>query len=491
MFILQTLRPFHILLIYLALALALRFFSFFPSVIDQDESTYILIADALLKGHTYQVDYVDTKPIGIFLLLALWQSVFGPAIFGFRLLATAVLAITAFLLYRAKLSFGSQPAAALATGVLYLFMNSIFTYYGVSPNTETYFNLFIALALWLYLSRPPAWGYFLAGLSLGLGFVVKYVVLFDGLALGLFLLWQAYRGEAKWAAAWRKSLLMALGAALPFLGLLLYYHQQGHLESLWFYTFTVSSRYPDSKPLWGYLQFFLDFNLRFLPAAVFYYVALLHRGIAGPQRQFALLWSAFSLLAVLLPGKFFGHYFIQFMLPFSFLAGEFFALSREQLPAWLRWARQPKPGYALLALLLLANGFFQYQDYYRKRDYPREIADYLQPRLKAGESVYLSNDQITYHLLGLLPATRYVHPSLFWDPRHIAALEIEVAGEVSKIKASQPRFVVLRQPLKDNRFDEWVQQEYLLAQRIGTRVEIYERKAGGEMPPLQRREDGN
>ncbi|MBP8239553.1 MAG: hypothetical protein KAX50_06315, partial [Saprospiraceae bacterium] len=54
----------------IGLALVMRFFSFFPSVINHDESTYILIAEGLLKGKVYFRDYIDTKPIGIFLLYA-------------------------------------------------------------------------------------------------------------------------------------------------------------------------------------------------------------------------------------------------------------------------------------------------------------------------------------------------------------------------------------------------------------------------------------
>ena len=121
---LQLIRPVFILLIFLALALTLRFFSFFPSVIDQDESTYIVISDALLNGYTYQVDFVDTKPIGIFWVLAGLQWLFGPSIFGLRLAASVILAVTAFFLYRAKLVYGSSPGAALAAGVLYLFLNN-------------------------------------------------------------------------------------------------------------------------------------------------------------------------------------------------------------------------------------------------------------------------------------------------------------------------------------------------------------------------------
>ena len=473
---LQLIRPVFILLIFLALALTLRFFSFFPSVIDQDESTYIVISDTLLNGYTYQVDFVDTKPIGIFWVLAGLQWLFGPSIFGLRLAASVILAVTAFFLYRAKLVYGSSPGAALAAGVLYLFLNSTFTFYGVSPNTETYFNLFTALALWLYLDRPRAsWAYLGIGLLLGIGFVIKYVVLFDGLAFGLFLLWLAYQKKESWGRALSHSLLMAAGAALPFLALLAWYQQQGQLDELWFYTFTVSSRYPEQKPLLDYFKFFLDFNLRFLPAAFFFYYALFNKYVPLGQRQFGLLWSGLTLVAVLATGKFFGHYFIQFMLPFCFVAGEFFGLERDQLPRWLRWTRTPRIGYPALAILLLANGVFQYQDYYLKRDYPREIAGYLQARLQAGEIFYSSNDQITYHLMGQLPPIRYVHPSLFWEPQHIAALEIDVDKEMEQLMARRPRFLLLRQPMEDGRFEPWL-QDYELTEMIGKRIEVWERK---------------
>lgn len=453
----------------------LRFFSFFPSVINHDESTYIVISDTLLAGYTYQVDYIDTKPIGIFLAYAFLQLLLGKSILLLRIAAAAVLSATAFLLYRAKLSFGSRPEAAFAAGLTYLFLNSIFTYYGVSPNTETFFNLFTALALWICCSRPPLWGYFLAGLSLGLGFVIKYVVLFDGLAFGLFVLWQARQGKEWWAAGWSKALLMALGAALPFLAVIAWYQRIGHLEELWFYTFTVSGRYIESKGLLDHLTFFLDFNLRFLPVAFFFYYALFSAKAHSPSRQFGLLWAALVTAGVMLPGKFFGHYFIQFMLPFSFLAGEFFGIAREQLPKGLRWLRQPKIGYALLGLILIANLFLQYKDYYLKRDYPRQIAAFLAPQLSEEDVVYTVNDQITYHLLGKLPPLPYVHPSLFWEGQHVRALEIPQEAEIGKLKAKQPRFLMFRTRQDTGHFAELLKERYQLVKTIEERIWIYER----------------
>lgn len=472
---LQRFRPLFIFLLFLGVALLLRFFSFFPSVINHDESTYIVISDTLLRGHTYQVDFIDTKPIGIFLVYAFFQLVLGKSILLFRIAAAATLALTSFFLYRAKRSFGSRPEAAFAAGLIYLFLNSIFTYYGVSPNTETFFNLFTALALWAWCSRPPLWGYFLAGLSLGIGFVIKYVVLFDGLAFGLFLLWQARVGKEQWAAAWAKAIVMAVGAALPFLTVLAWYQHTGHLEAFWFYSFTVSSRYPESKDLLDYVTFFLDFNLRFLPVAFFVYYVLFRRSGHLEQRQFGLLWAALVLLAVMLPGKLFGHYFIQLMLPFSFLAGEFFGISREELPKRLQWLRQPRIGYSLLVLLIVINLSLQYKDYYLKADYPRQIAAFLAPQLTPDDVVYTINDQVIYHLLGKLPPLPYVHPSLFWEAQHVEALEIDQEKELQELKALLPRFMIFRSPQYESHFSELLEEKYRLAKQIEERVYIYER----------------
>jgi hypothetical protein len=69
-------KPVRFLLLFCLLAVTLRFFSFFPSVIDHDESTYLEIARMLLSGKILYVDMVDIKPPGIFLILAGLQAVF-------------------------------------------------------------------------------------------------------------------------------------------------------------------------------------------------------------------------------------------------------------------------------------------------------------------------------------------------------------------------------------------------------------------------------
>ncbi|TXB70199.1 ArnT family glycosyltransferase [Phaeodactylibacter luteus] len=463
-------------LILLLLPVVVRLLSFFPSVIDHDESTYLVIADAISKGHTYQVDYIDTKPIGIFLIFAALKPLLGHSIFGYRLVAALTLGLTSFFLYRAKRSMGSTHAAGLAAGILYILLNSIYTRYGVSPNTETYFNLFTALSLWIFLSKPPVWGYFLAGIGLGAGFVIKYVVLFDGLAWGLFLVVLALTREGNVVKALARAFVMAIGAALPFALVISWYLKQGHFDTFWFHSFTVAGRYPSSRGLGHYLGFFFQFFARFLPATLLYVIALRQKELPGDTRLFGIIWSIATLCSVLIPGNAFGHYYIQFMLPFSFLAGEFFSLPAQQTPSWLRWARRPRIGYPLLGLLLIGHLLLQKKDYLDRPDNVRAAAAYIDARLQPGEAIYTQEDQAIYYLTDRLPLTRYVHPSLFWLDKHIEAMEIPLDNEIRKITAANPRFMVFRVPVEDERFAAYRTKYYEPVADIGGYVQIFERK---------------
>ncbi|MEQ8703394.1 MAG: glycosyltransferase family 39 protein [Phaeodactylibacter sp.] len=462
--------------IFLFVAVAIRLISFFPSVIDHDESTYLVIADAIAQGYTYQVDYIDTKPIGIFLILAALKSLLGNAIWGYRLFAALVLGLTSFLLYRAKRIQGSSWAAALSAGIIYLILNSLYTRYGVSPNTETYFNLFTAGALLLFFKYRSFLAFFAAGLLLGIGFVIKYVVLFDGLAFGGFLLFQALRREGNVVRALGRALTMALGAALPFAAVVGYYYQIGEFDRFWFNSITVAGRYPSSRAFIHYIVFFFEFFLRFLPVTVLFVVSIWHKKTDLTVRQFGLIWSALVLLSVLIPGNAFGHYYIQFMLPFSYLAGEFFGLPRQAVPRWLQWMRNPKIGYPLLGLLFITHLFLQKKDYLDRPDNVRYAAAYINERIKPGEAIYTQEDQAIYFLTARLPLLPYVHPSLFWMDKHIEAMEIDVPLEVAKIEAARPRFMVFRYPVETERFAVYRAAHYDRVANIGDYVVIFERK---------------
>lgn len=477
-------RPLRILAILTGLSLVMRFFSFFPSVMDHDESTYLVIADALNEGKVYLRDVIDTKPIGIFTLFAAFQILFGKSIIILRIITAIWIALTAWMLYLAhreliKDSPGylNNPAP-VASGFIYVFIISIFTFYGISPNTEHFFNLFTITALFLILRYQGLPWIFLAGVLLGAGFMIKYVVLFDALALGLFYLYRQVTARKKWMYWFSRCALMAIGFIIPFVSVWIYYRQLGMEEIFMFYSFELSGRYIINPPWYDYIRYVMDGLLRFLPVTVWFVFCSWHwrtTGISLPLLSW--LWGSLVIIIILLPGKLFAHYFIQFMLPLSLLAGSFF--DTRHIPGRaLAWMRKPSIGYPILTLLIIVNMAFQKSDYVDKGDYPAEAAAYLNTYLQPGDILYTANGpQIIYLLTGTSSPTPYVHPSLIWDKDNSQALGIERNEAWNKILEQKPRYIIIKDNLRpDNPMLPALDTGYRQIQTFGKALVLFERK---------------
>jgi 4-amino-4-deoxy-L-arabinose transferase-like glycosyltransferase len=457
----------------------LRFFSFFPAVISHDESTYLVIARGLLEGKTYFVDLIDTKPIGIFVLYAamLWV---GKTIFMVRFFTAVWIGLTAFGIYRLMWRVGKNDRAAWAAALIYPLITSIFTFYGVVPNTELYFVLFTVWALVLIWGENASWRYALAGLLLGLGFLLKYVVFFDGLAFGALTLWVGWR-QGQWQkAAWQRVLPMVAGAALPFAAIAYGYIQAGLGEVFYYYTFTVMGKYPVDKIWWKSGLYVLDFFGRFFPITLMALWAARRLQPTAKQlfNNFLLCWMLCGLLAVLYTGKLFGHYFIQLMPALSMLAAGFFYPECPR-PGWVERLGTQFYRNLLVAIMVLMT-VLQYATYYVKKDEVREVAAWLSARLEAGDRLYTGDyHQILYLLLDQQSPTPYVHRSLIWDEHHRYALGISIGEETTRILSARPKYILLQPHAPLNELKGRILQEYQLVHFFPFGVEVYLRKQSG------------
>ena len=476
--------PFQVLSLLTGLSLVMRFFSFFPSVMDHDESTYIVIADAVRQGQVYLRDVIDTKPIGIFLLFGAFQSLLGKSIIAIRVITALWVALTGWMLYltHRELLKGTSTrvsdAGPLATGIIYVFTLSVFTNFGVSPNTELFFALFSATALFLVLRYTSPVLFMIAGFLLGLGFMIKYVVLFDALAIGFFYLWMQVVQGKKWGYWFLRCTLMAIAFLIPILCVWMYYRQLGMEEQFLFYTFEVSHQYFVKPPLTSYILFFLEGIGRIFPVTILFIYCTVHWRTTGLRLPLlAWGWTALVIFIIMLPGKTFPHYFIQLLLPFSLFAGSFFDPRRIPGPAFA-WIRNPKIGYPLLGLGLLVNVVFQKTDYIDKADYPREIAAYLNERLAPDDIIYTANaPQIIYHLTSRNSPTPYVHPSLIWSDDNSQALGISQTEEWHKILAQSPRFIITKNNQSpSNLMKPAMDTSYQQVMSFGPKLLVFERK---------------
>jgi hypothetical protein len=362
--------------------------------------------------------------------------------------------------------------------MIYVLMTSMFTFFGVSPNTELFFNLFTITAIWMVIKYRHFIWFFLAGLLLGMGFMIKYVVLFDAIALGLFFIWRQVMERTSWTWWLSRCVGMGIGFLIPLAFTWWYYRQMGMEDTFLFFTFELSGRYFHHPPISDYLVFLLDCFARFLPITIWFVYCASKWRVTGPSLPvLSFLWGGLALIIVLVPGKFFGHYFIQVMAPMSLLAGSFFDRRRD-IPKSIAWMRKPVFIYPVLIVLVLVNIGFQKADFIDQRDYPREVAAFLNERLQPGDILYTGNyHHIIYLLTGTSSPTPYVHRSLLWDAENIKALKINQEAELEKILQQKPRFILIGKSMPHHTvLSDALDSSYSVIKTFDQKATVYERR---------------
>jgi len=467
---------------FIALSLIMRFFSFFPTLISHDEGTFLVIARELFQGKIYFVDLVDTKPIGIFFLLGLFIKYISSSVFMIRLFTAVTIAFTSFTLYKISLHDHGEQKPAIASGVIFIFLLSVFTHFGVFINPELFYTLFTAIAFYIFIRTEKRSGYLLLGFLLGMGFILKYVVLFD-LAAWLMYVFFITLFKKEWGKTWKvffNCVLACLGFLVPFAIVIIYYHHSGHLKELWFYTFGVTSRIPVERTLVKVLVYIGDFHLRFLPVLFFFYFALIktknNTRPPGIPNGLIITWCIMVLIAIILPGKPFGHYFIQIMLPVSIVAGRFFRYDLVK-PLWMNKIVSHPTGTLILTVLIIGNIFMQKHDYFDKPDMPKQVAAYLEPLLKPEDRIFTGNYQaVLYYLLEKDCPVKYVHRSLLCDPEHRAALQVDLPMEMDSLIEMDLKYIMMDRPYCYEPMNIHIENNYQLIRTFPGNIQIYQKK---------------
>ena len=471
-------KPLQVLILFCLLAIVLRFFSFFPSVIDHDESTYLEIARMMLSGKLLYVDMVDIKPPGIFVILAFFQLVFGYSIFVLRLLSSLWIALTAFLLYKTTMILVKDARSSVAAGIIYIIIISTWSFFGISLTPEIFFNLFTIAALFMLLKKKNVLYFFCAGLLAGIGFLVKYLVIFDFTAFLLFLLIMDYREEKM--LDYKRVMLTFSSAVtwfiLPFAVLNLIYYLNGHFDAFYNIVYLAPGRYPSAFDPWKMLKFILEFHLLFFPVFFLFYFVLFDKKNTGTDirknKLLAVTWSSMAVIAVLLAGKTFGHYTIQLMLPVSLTAGIFF-MKGKAMPGWLYKITGTKPGGIILLMVIIAIAVMKVE-YLVRKDVPKEIVSYLQTRLEKDDVIYTGNyHHIVYYLLRKDSPTKYIHRSLLLKDKHIRALDINTDEEFRKIMLLRPDYIIIENEYPAGMMKDFISENYKLEKEFEDEVKLY------------------
>ena len=388
-----------LLLCFLVIPFCLRFFSFFPTVLNHDESTYMVIGHEIFRNHKILYhDVIDVKPPGIFLIFGLVGQIAGSSIFVIRLFTSVLVSITAYLLMLSCLKWHQNRKASVASGFIYIFFVSTWEFFGMSINTELYFTFFNILGLYLLVQRK-SYFYFLSGLAFGTGFIVKFSNLFDFIPIVLYFIIYLNIKKRKLSTNLLNLIICGIGFLLPFIITNLYFLAIGHYKEFSFITYYVPLHYNSSTDWTGILNRLKDLHAYFIPIFFFFYFVLFRKNVALREiKIFILFWLFFDLLSIFSLGNDFPHYFIQLMPPVAILAGFFFTLS-IQMPDFLKKIPWRQTGLILLVLAMIIKLFTDRNEYYLKKDYTHEIAAYLKQNTTKNDVIYTGN---YYQILYLL-----------------------------------------------------------------------------------------
>jgi hypothetical protein len=459
---------------FILLAIVLRLPAWLYSVLNFDESMYLLMGDKMRQGFLPYTALCDLKPVGLFALFAVISALPIDGVLAMRLCSALAVGISAFLLWRMapRLFDDADRRIGTVAGLAYI----VFTLAdgGLNAQAELFMNLASLLGLTLALDatgiggRPRLGPMVAAGLILGVGIQIKQVVAFDMLAylLGFFLLTTAGLAQlpARIREAWLPLAALGLAAAVPTLLVMLVYAASGHWGE-WVAGNLTTHRgfYGDHGPPIAW-----EAGLRAMIEQAPLWIAALATLVAGWQltrdlgerRAIVFLWIWLVLIGICQVFLRFmsDHYFLQFLMPLSLLTG--FLLGRSVLAQLERAASRRALLSALVVVAVFAvaknpivNALYVAHDRLIAGesfagDAARQAAVDIKKDLRPGDSLYVVGFMpVVYYLTGAEIPTRFAFTGLpnRLYPGRDGCTWVEPRVELQRVLDSNPRFILVEQ----------------------------------------------
>ena len=319
----------------LLFSLLMRAQTFGNPILGYDEQFYRLVGARMWAQHALPyVDIFDRKPIGLFLIYAATAALGGGGVWQYQLVATGFAAATAWVIWRAALRIASHGPAVIAACLYVLWLNCM---EGEGGQAQVFYNLPMAAAgllVWRLtagrekVAARGCWAMLLVGVAIQ----IKYTALYEGVFLGLALVWALRRQDRRWAtsAVWG---LAWIGCALTptAIAALAYWHM-GALQAFVFANFI--SPFGTLRDPWA-LQVA---GLRDIAIALAPLLAMAAIGTRRAQEgmRFVWLWLAAALVGMLLFGCFrTPQYAMAALVPLSIAVAPFFAGIGMRSLRWL------------------------------------------------------------------------------------------------------------------------------------------------------------
>ncbi|MDO6415070.1 glycosyltransferase family 39 protein [Sphingomonas sp. BIUV-7] len=428
-------------LLMLGLAAILRCWWFGNPFVQVDEQFYLLVGDRLLHGALPYVDIWDRKPIGLFLLYAGVRTLGGTGILQYQIVATLFAGATAFLVVQLARSIASPTAARLA-GAASLIFTIVFD--GAGGQAPVFYNPLVAGAALIVLralATPPAEDRrfvaqgALAMALIGIAIQIKYTALFEGVTMGLALLWTARRRGIDAHLPGIAALWIAI-AILPTLLAFAAYAAAGHGEAFAYANFVSIGDRPGTAAykLGKRLAAIVALGLPLIAAAAVGLRVRQRSDEAQRARLFLLVWLIGAVIGFFALGSLYKHYALPLVAPLAVFAAPAFDVGRRD-----RWRAIVVLGLGLAiavgmsAVRLRARGGEQ-----QSADLVAAIRPHLTDRL-----FVFDGEPALYLLTGAKLASPYAFPNHLNQKKESHAIGTDQSAELRRVIASRPSVVVV------------------------------------------------
>ena len=433
--------------ILLIVAICARWRVFGDPVIHIDEQFYWLVGGRMLHGDLPYVDIWDRKPIGLFLLYALFHLL-GRGVIAYQIGALLSVWATALLLFAMGRRI-APPVGALAGAILYILYLDLAG--GEGGQAPVFYNLPVAAAIALIFfqrHRVEAkegdlrWIGAGAMLLFGVALQIKYSALFEGLFAGIALLWRAWRGGRPPGALVGDALIWIGCALAPTLAAAGFYAMIGHGRDWWFANATSilqrGSEQPDSIRTRIAVMAGLMVPLVLCVPLRRWTGSRPVDPAARDDLRFLDGWAASALLGVVLFGSWFNHYALPLFSPFALVAA----------PLW-----NGKAGRAWLVTMLVVIAAWGQHMLWR-HGITRGTAKTLDAAVEAtrgfrGCLFVYDGMPALYDAAGSCLPTTHPFPSHLQSLNESGATGVDGAAEVRRIMVGRPDRVMTMEPAYD------------------------------------------
>ncbi len=426
-----------------------RSFALLLSSINSDEGVYLVMAQQWLHGNLPYAAVWDQHPPGLPALLALVQTVVADPVLGARLAATCAVAFAAVIIHLFCVRHARRPGIGLVAALLYIV--SMSRYGGLPANTELFNNALVAGAAYLLFGAIRGTGNglpraLLAALLLGIGLQIKYVILPEAVLLCLGYLVATYAHRRDILGALVAACLLMVAGCLPTGIAVGYFWHEGLIGPFLDANITSNVTYVSILPtatnvMWDSMS---GVGPLVGPVLLILYAAVgrdwrpARLRAAAALKPWLLLWTVAALIDIVLPLKFYPHYFLALYPPLCMLG----ALALGTISPSRRATFTAACAVLFLTSLPLWMTGVARATNHTVADAGRTIAQTLRKAGARNGDVFVYNYQpVIYALAGVRPPTPYVIRAELVD----FALSSNARGgaEINRVMDAGPRFVVV------------------------------------------------